>query len=728
MLFLLFTLANLWPLLWAASNFHPDCADPHNKEISCSVHVVTCGEVSVANVAEGSEPPPAHDVRVEPYARASKHEHQLHVDVSWQMPPSNDSFRIRAFELQVERGSEEKRCFLFNVSNFGLTEDEASPRFHFTSDSLFAFAEPYQITLRSLPRSAKTAPQVVRNATMPLDPDLKDPPSKNNLTAWCKAHSDPQAAKWTAAFRKIFLHSLARTIQIEFVGAPPQYCFEAYEVRLKDESGMELTHSHIVNVADMRPETINGKQVLFGEHNFTNLELDTDYIPSVIPVERSADRRCLCPTQNANPYDNQIVCSCIAADWKKVRLHKIEKPPAPPCHDCINNATVVDKGPRTDHKSLSILIVAAVLAVILMILIYYLFVFYRRHLRQGKAFTLHFKNINNNNVNGGVGGEPREPLIYNSCFSVLLVYSHDCAHHEAAVVAFAEVLRDTFGLKVHMDQWDQDEIEENLNTYINSSVVTADKVIIINSLGGYMRAQARHKKLEPIDLALQHARVVSVRFPYTKGTYTLYALSPLLQYTIPDNIGLLVSSLTECTLRSDPRLSGFDPHLAKLNAAISRMTHFQESDPTWFEKSHQRVRVPLPDTRVFVEADRAIDSGHAVAPGEPIEAESLALLEDDDENVGHEVVPEEPSASSSPRHETADSAYLSGRHDSHDMDSRSSGSERPDDPVISENLRNGQTRIPQRAEDAQGRRKHDPRSNADDSGVISGEFVSGFVQ
>ncbi|KAK6020862.1 hypothetical protein OSTOST_13477, partial [Ostertagia ostertagi] len=40
-----------------------------------------------------------------------------------------------------------------------------------------------------------------------------------------------------------------------------------------------------------------------------------DYIPSVIPVEMSSDGRCLCPTS-----EQHGACSCIAADWKRVRL------------------------------------------------------------------------------------------------------------------------------------------------------------------------------------------------------------------------------------------------------------------------------------------------------------------------------------------------------------------------------------------------------------------------
>jgi hypothetical protein len=40
-------------------------------------------------------------------------------------------------------------------------------------------------------------------------------------------------------------------------------------------------------------------------------------------VERAADGRCLCPVYGTNPYDNTVVCSCIAADWKPVKLQKI---------------------------------------------------------------------------------------------------------------------------------------------------------------------------------------------------------------------------------------------------------------------------------------------------------------------------------------------------------------------------------------------------------------------
>lgn len=41
-----------------------------------------------------------------------------------------------------------------------------------------------------------------------------------------------------------------------------------------------------------------------------------------------------------------------------------------------------------------------------------------------------------------------EPLV--DATSVLLVYSRDCPQHDAAVLALAELLRDTFKMDVHV--------------------------------------------------------------------------------------------------------------------------------------------------------------------------------------------------------------------------------------------------------------------------------------
>ncbi|KAK6752891.1 hypothetical protein RB195_003970 [Necator americanus] len=596
------------------SNFQSDCSDPHNKEIACSVHVVSCNDHLFDPVQNGREPPEAHDLRVEAFAKAMARQegHQLHVDISWQMPPTNKSVLLRAFKLQIN-SSDGDRCFVFNVTDFGWTQDFASPRFHFTSESLFEFSEAYRIVLYSLPQSISRTPMVIKESRMPEDPELTYNDDRSNISQYCKTHTNTEASKWTAAFRRIFLQSITRTIQVEFVGAPPHFCFEEYEVRLLDETGIELLHHTTIKAKDMKKEIIDGKVVYFGEHNFTGLEYGVDYIPSVIPVEMSSDGRCLCPTS-----EQHGACSCIAADWKRVRLQRIEKP-AP-----VINATIPTIARTTDENKywpIYASLIALCLLFSLCFIITVLVMFYRKYSKRGKSVRIRFIS-DHMNSNGMVAAEPRAPLIYSSPTSVLLIYTHDCPEHEAAVMALGELLRDTFKMDVHFDIWDETEIEKNLYDYINSSIVKADKIVVINSVGAYHRVRARylreetierfHKSpldglfLSQIDLVLQHARVVSARFSYTPSNYTLFALTPLLQYTIPENLGLFVASLNDTQLRNDPRLAGFNPQQVRLQAAIASMMQRMENDPKWFENSHCRIKQPA---TVAKPIPRSLDTG-----------------------------------------------------------------------------------------------------------------------
>ncbi|PAV92158.1 hypothetical protein WR25_05326 [Diploscapter pachys] len=649
------------PSSTASRSFQTDCSDPHNKEIGCSVHIVSCNDELFPPVAVGQEPPEAHDVRVNSYAKAvirPKGFHTLHVDISWQMPPSSASTRIKAFKLEIEPtdgvSNASSSCFAFNVTDFGWTVDKASPRFHFSTESLFEFAADYRISLYSLPSSNAKQPKIVRDTKMPENPEGDDQFDPRNMTEYCKTHTHTAASKWTAGFRRIFLMTVTRTIQIEFVGAPLQYCFEQYEVRLLDGSGLEMLHSTVINAKDMKYEEIDGKIYAFGEHNFTGLELDTEYIPSVIPMETSNDGRCLCPTDSH-------ACSCVAADWKKVKLDSLKPSNIKPY--TVPPPAIVESH---DNWLLFSLLLLLCMIVGLIVLISVIIMFYRKYRNRGKAVRIRFISDSSNNP---AASEPKTPLIYNSSTSILILYSHDSPLHEAVVAAFAELLRDSFKLDVHMDCWDGDEIESNLAEYVNASIVKADKIVIINSIGAYHRVRARHLKQDPIsrvdegiydalfanqiDLALQHARVVSVKFSYTPSSSILFALSPLLQYSIPDNLGLLISSLVDCPLKNDSRLAGYNPELVRLNNAIAKMTAFVRAEPKWFELTHHRVSssssraippipAPLPSISTPIPVcvpDSSLDSG--IAETEAIiptvqtktinEEEELMQREDDEE-------------------------------------------------------------------------------------------------
>jgi hypothetical protein len=309
-------------------SFSRDCSDRHHKDIVCSVRIVDCDSDNdfVPKVKRRQQlPGEAHDLRIEPFAKAKPRqkgeEYQLSVDISWQTPPENATAHLEGFLLEIEHEKGiDRTCFYFNVSETNWTTQAImlSPRFHFSTDSVFKFDQKYDVTLTSLPEMTGVSRSVRKTVDMPHNPGQNN--KVEHVAENCTMYSHPFASKWTAGFRQIVLHNLARTIQVEFVGAPRQYCFEQYEVRLVDESGLELLHTDTISVDQMKTEVIDNVTMFFGEYNFTNLELDKIYVPSVIPVERAEDGRCLCPVDGTDPYDTKVICSCVAAEGKPVRL------------------------------------------------------------------------------------------------------------------------------------------------------------------------------------------------------------------------------------------------------------------------------------------------------------------------------------------------------------------------------------------------------------------------
>ncbi|CAI4228378.1 unnamed protein product [Auanema sp. JU1783] len=633
------------------SVFHPDCADPHNKGVACTAHKVECDLLTFNESLYKHNPSAPFDLRIEPLAKSSsrlqdqKKKHLLHVDISWQMPLNGNSSTLRSFKLEIQGPENERNCFTFNVSEVEVNDDSSSPRFHFTTDSLFDFQKTYLVKLSTYPHSSKVG-SISKVLTMPIDPELElsDP---ENITQYCRTHAPtPEASKWTAGFRKIFLQAITKTIHIEFVGAPAHYCFEEYEVRLLDETGIELLHHTIVRAADMKKEWIDGKLVTFGEHNFTNLELETDYIPSVIPVE-IAHGKCVCPTSQETG-----ACSCIAADWKKVRLDRVE---VSLVRSTTTKPTTIEQG--QNDKLFTIVFVIFVLigmGVIMICCIAASIAICRNYEERRKEQCVRFVPKSNGKI-----ADTHAPLIHTcGSTSVLILYSHDSIHHEAAVLAFGELLKNLFGYDVHLDVWDSSDIEKNWSEYVNASIVRADKIIVVNSVGAYLRVRSRYNRgdgiekvesgpydrlfTQQIDLALQHARVISIRFAYTPPAATIYALTPLLQYTIPDNISLLVSSLSDCSIMNDGRLVSYSPEMLKLNAAVSRMSQFIENEPKWFQKTHQRVPSLLPLSLPTDSIDSGFDSSSHNTSRDEIQISITNALKDIAEPSSAVIIPASP--------------------------------------------------------------------------------------
>ncbi|VDN18631.1 unnamed protein product [Gongylonema pulchrum] len=595
-------------------SFQDNCADHSNKDIICTVRAVECSDESAhidSNVSDLSNDTAvafAHDIRVEPYARAvtrsAKQSYQLSVDISWQMPPNNAAALIAAFVLEIEDAATNNRsCFYFDISNSHWNNHlvAAAPRFHFTSESLFEFDEIYDIRLISVLGKKNQTTVLPKRVRMPQHP------------------ANPQASRWTGGFRRILVHPVARTIQLEFVGAPLHYCFEGYEVRLKDESGLGLLHSAIVPVESMHVEHIDNQTFLFGEHNFTDLEVDLYFIPSVIPVERSRDGRCLCPVSGSNPFDSRVVCSCIAADWNKIRIQRMEKL-STLFSGLDKNDTLVLYVEESGTGYIWTILLAVVLlgvAVLVFFLLYVAYLYYVRCRISAKTVRIRFVSDRPPSSTLTTSSSSQAPLIKTGRRNVLLIYSHDSVLHEKCVIAFAEYLRDVFGLDVHLDIWDVAEIECNIVGYVSGSILNADKVIVINSQGAYYHYRCKYigsmlrqssetvlwqclrkfeffastrPSLNILD-CLRHSTAISARFKYSSHSFLLPPLSYSLQYVIPDNTAALLSNLTDSSIRGDPRISSHNPAYAKLVAAVAEASKAQESNPGWFESSHRRVLI-----------------------------------------------------------------------------------------------------------------------------------------
>uniref|UniRef100_A0A7E4W5Q7 SEFIR domain-containing protein n=1 Tax=Panagrellus redivivus TaxID=6233 RepID=A0A7E4W5Q7_PANRE len=637
------------------------------QDIVCSVRIVDCDSDYdyVPKVSRQDQvPSEAHDFRIEPKVKASPwhvgEDHQLSVDISWQTPPNNATAQLEGFLLEIEHEKGiEKSCFLFNVSETNWTSQAimASPRFYFSTDSAFKFGNTYDVTLTSLPETHNHSSHLHRNIRMPINPGKHHLP--DHVAENCTKYSHPYASKWTAGFRQIPLNSLAKTITVEFVGAPKQYCFEQYLVRLVDETRLIRIREDIISASDMRTEVIGNNTVYFGVYNFTDLELGKKYVPSVIPVERASDGRCLCPVGSTDPYDNTIVCSCIAVEGDEVMLEKL---------DLVETVTVdnrnVTAGEEKDKEKSGfnyLIIVIAFACLLVTACILHIIRAMLNHCKiNGKSFRIQIvqddekdRSIHNGRgvLQNGVG--VTTPLIINTNLNILIIYTHDSPQHVATVVAFAEYLRDVFGFEVHLDQWDSKSIEHNMFDYISASIMNADKIILVNSVGanhryhakvlrrGYFIQRAEFDPLDnlfmaQIDQALQHPLLTSIRFPYSSPADVIPTVRERLQFVIPDNLTLMLSGITEHCLKNDARLAKSGSQLAKVQDAISRMQAFQEAQPDWFDKTHVRVPVPTSPVKTVTPPRMDHDNLPVVVRSQPVLPTEVAstqpLLSNEEQN------------------------------------------------------------------------------------------------
>lgn len=107
-----------------------------------------------------------------------------------------------------------------------------------------------------------------------------------------------------------------------------------------------------------------------------------------------------------------------------------------------------------------LLLLAAILVLVLCGLLLVRFI--RKYRRSGKSFRIQFVQHAHDGrapltdrkilLEDASVTAAQAPLILKPDIRVLVVYAHDSAAHEAAVVALAELLRDVFNLDVHVSK------------------------------------------------------------------------------------------------------------------------------------------------------------------------------------------------------------------------------------------------------------------------------------
>lgn len=195
----------------------------------------------------------------------------------------------------------------------------------------------------------------------------------------------------------------------------------------------------------------------------------------------------------------------------------------------------------------------------------------------GGTTDLDLKSIGGDNA---YAGKEMMPILHT--VKVLIIYARDCPAHETAVRALGEYLRCHCVSDVIVDYLCTSEIDANKFDWAYKSILEADRVVLVNSYGAYMRYQAKliadaggaeneDGKLQPLSTIVERAdpspyddlfllqldlitqcqqqnpnigsKFISMRFSYTPAQFVLPHANPYIRYEIPRHFRSLVIDL-----------------------------------------------------------------------------------------------------------------------------------------------------------------------------------------
>lgn len=216
---------------------------------------------------------------------------------------------------------------------------------------------------------------------------------------------------------------------------------------------------------------------------------------------------------------------------------------------------------------------------------------------------------------------------------LLVVYSHDCEPHEKVVQKFVEFLTAELpgGTIVDVDFRCANEIAENKHDWMYKTIRSADRILLVHSIGGYMQYHARFAgdsktavavaverqrpgefddlfdyQLEILADRMYDGKILHAHFDYTPAQKFLPFAGAVQRYRLPQHLDELVANLKFVAANNNHHDNGGDPwapppvlaenlansrQLQELHDAVLKMREFQVKFPGWFEATH--VKRPL---------------------------------------------------------------------------------------------------------------------------------------
>ncbi|KRZ80326.1 hypothetical protein T10_8893 [Trichinella papuae] len=492
------------------------------------------GEVDYQSIS------PPHDLRIVCHIMVNSEGelpvYQLVTNITWRPPFDETLERVRGFGLTIiDEDTGDVHCYTMRVDNSKWTkaDQSASIVMWLFLDNLFAFGSRYRVDVETLPKSSSnwllkvastttttTATQLV---TMPERPDSGNmlPPAGGK----CSPQARLNAYRWVTAFRLVHIKPWHRSIDVQFIAAPPAFCFDAYELRLI-QSKRDIVQSGLFQVDKLYKEHFDNATIYYGNYTFYNVQ-PGEYSIGIIPIDKDKNGTCLCPAPGEH-------CSCSLSILPDFVVQEAAFPTVDPCEMISSTAAecnhklngtkqfVIPHVSFSDYFTTNVMLLSVCVAVGMICLLFGVLYIRQRWMKAFKGNlqryistnlettisllplatskvatittttkqTVEEENFRNKAVK--LGEQHLDSVSDCPVYCILLLYAPDSAAHEQCVRSLASWLQQACSnISLRVDFLCRAEVARSKIDWAQRSVQQADLIVLVQSTGAFMRYQAK---------------------------------------------------------------------------------------------------------------------------------------------------------------------------------------------------------------------------------------------